>query len=168
MTKLGTYCAAIILFAVGGRVSAEVKPVSKPEDFLARATEWAAIEKDLAQTAVKSAASEDVRKFAQRLAEEHARCEKELADISKEQKIAVAVTPNKAERDKVQEIGKLKGNDFDRRFLAFVVESHEKALKMLDNKDLKDEKCRAAAARATDQIRKDIEEARALQKKLGF
>jgi predicted outer membrane protein len=163
------FCAAAVgLLVVGSRLRADVKPASRPEDFLARAAEWNAIEKELAQTAVKSAANVDVKKFAQGLLSDQERFEKEIADIAKEQKLAVAVVPDKAQRDRVKEIEKARGDDFDRKFLAYVVESHERALTTLDRKDLTNEKCRAAAERVAEKVRTHLEEARALQKKLGF
>src|SRR5437660_12543108 len=100
-------CAAIGLLALASRVGAENEKV-KPEDFINRAMEWNACEKGLAETAAKSAANDEVRKFAQRLADDHAKFEKDLGEAIKEKKFAVASTPNKAERDKVAEISKLK------------------------------------------------------------
>jgi putative membrane protein len=169
MTKLATYGVVVLgLFAVRGWVAAEEKPTSKPEEFLGWATEWTATEKGLAETAAKSAANEGVRQFAARLAQHYAGCEKELADVSKELKIAVVAAPNRAEREKVAEISKLKGPDFDKQFLQHVIQSDERALKMIDAKNQTNERCRAAAEKATAELRKHIDEARELQKKLGF
>lgn len=169
MTRLGMCCGIVVgLLAVGSRARADEKPATAPADFLGRAAEWCAIEKDLAQTAVKSAASVDVKKFAQGLLSDQQRFEQEIADIAKDQKIAIGVAPDKAQRDRVKEIEKAKGDDFDRKFLAYVIESHEGALKNLDKKALTNEKCRGAAERMTEKVRAHLEEARALQKKLGF
>src|SRR5262249_30203472 len=96
------------------------------------------------------------------------RFEKELADIAKDQKLAVAVVPDKEQRDRVKEINRAKGDDFDRKFLAYVIESHERALKSLDRKDLTNEKCRAAAERLAEKTGTQFGEARAWQKNLGF
>ncbi len=171
MFRLGTcYITAVIgLLALRGFVCAEETKL-KPEEFISKAMEWNACEKNLAQTAEKNASNEEVRKFAQHLAEDHAKCEKEIGEVIKARKIAVASVPNKEERDKVAEISKLKGVEFDRQFLARVIDSHERALKWFDQaaKTAADEQCRSCAERAAAGVRKHLEEARDLCKKLNF
>jgi putative membrane protein len=180
MTRLASVCAVAVfgLLALGGRAAAEEKKPAKEEEkkplkaeeFFGRIMEWNLNEKNLALTAAKNASREDVRKLAQRLADDHVMFEKALTDATKAAKVAISPVPDKEQRDRIAEIAKLKGDDFDKKFLAQVIESHEKELKWMDQtaKDTKEEQVRVCADLVAKTARKHLEEARDLQKKLGF
>jgi putative membrane protein len=172
MSKFGLCCAALIgLVVVGSRIRADEKQfVAKAEDFLARASEWNSVEKELAQYASKNATAQEVKDLGTRLAASHTGMEKDFLKAAKDLKIAIPNAPNKEERDQIAAIEKLKGNDFDRKFVAFVIESHEKALKRVEDqgKASKEEGLKTCCDIMGKVLRQHLDDARGVQKKLGF
>jgi putative membrane protein len=168
MTKLGAYgaLAAISVLLLGVVVVAEEK---RTETFISKAIDCTNCEKELAQKVAKTTTNEDVKNFALRLAADHAKLEKDLMDLAKQRNIAVATGTNKEAREKVAELMKLKGQDFDRRYVDLMIEEHEKDLKMLEDweKNTKDDACRACVERAIPVVRKHLADARTLQKELN-
>jgi putative membrane protein len=172
MSKFGMCCVALIgLVAVGSRARADEKQlVAKAEDFLARASEWNSVQKELATFASKNATAQEVKDLGTRLASSHTGMEKDFLKSAKELKISIPNAPNKEDRDQIAAIEKLKGNDFDRKFVAFVIESHEKALKQIEDqgKGSKNEALKACCDVTAKVLRQHVDDARGVQKKLGF
>jgi len=144
---------------------------ASPAEFLGQAVECNTYTKELAQMGADNATNEDVKAFAKRLLDEHNRMEGDLNQLVKDKKVAVAAGTNKEHRDRLAELKKIgKGPDFDKKFLEFVIEEHQKAAKHLEEctKDSgADGDCKACAQKALPVINKHLEEARALRKKLG-
>jgi len=167
MMKRYVMCGALVVLL------GTVNPLSaaSPADFLGKAIDCNTFEKELAQMAAENASNPDVKAFAQRLGEDHNKFEQELLQLVKEKKVGVATGTSKEHRDKLAELKKTgKGNDYDKKFLQFVVESHEQGIKHIEecSKDSGfDGGCKACADKALPQLRKHLEEARALQKKIG-
>jgi len=168
MKRFGTFCALTALLLV---TRTNLASAAGPADFLGPAVECNTFEKEMAQKAAENATNEDVKKFAQRLAEDHTNFEKELLQLVKDKKVGVATGTNKEHRDKLAELAKTpKGADYDKKYLAFVVDEHEKAIRQVEacaKDNAQDAGCRACAEKALPTLRKHLEEARALQKKLG-
>jgi putative membrane protein len=157
--------AALLVWRVGPLSAAS------PADFLGQALDCNAFEKELAQMAAENATNPDVKAFAQRVGEQHNKFEQDLLQLVKEKKVGVATGTSKEHRDKLADLKRTaKGNDFDRKFLQFVIEDHEKAIKHIEEcaKDPGfDSGCKACADKALPVLRKHLDEARALQKKIG-
>jgi putative membrane protein len=161
----GALAALLLVWRVNPMLAAS------PADFLGQAMECNAYEQELAQIAAENATNPDVKAFAQRLGQEHNKFAQELQQVAKEKKIGVVTGTDKEHRDRVADLKKTgKGNDFDKKFLQFVIEDHEKAIKHIEecSKDSGfDSGCKACADKALPALRKHVEEARALQKKMG-
>jgi putative membrane protein len=161
--------SALALLVLGWQVSA--LSAASTAEFLGQAVECNSYMKELAQMGVDNASNEDVKAFARRLLDEHNRMDADLLKLVKDKKVGVATGTNKEHRDRVAELKKTgKGPDFDKKFLQYAVEEHEKAAKQLEEytKDSgADADCKACAQKALPTVQKHLEEARALQKKLG-
>jgi len=158
--------AALALVSNGNRVRAE-----STADFLGFAIECNTYEKEIARSAIDNASNDDVKAFAKRLFDEHNTLESDLQQLAKEKKVGVVAGTNKEHRDRLAELKKTdKGKDYDKKFLQSVIDEHEKAIKHLEEcaKDNSlDGACKACAQKALPQMKKHLEEARALQKKVG-
>jgi putative membrane protein len=165
------YCTAafaLLVLCAAGR--AEKKPTAKPEDVLNQAAEWNSTGKELSEFAAKNATNAEVRDFARHLADNHTKFDKAFQDAAKQMKVTIATTPNKATRDQVAAIEKLTGKDFDQKFLAFVVENTDRAVKRMeeDAKQAADPAVKTCCEVTTKALRMSLDQARDLQKKLGF
>jgi len=168
MKRYALFCGLAALMLVW---TAQPLPAASPAEFLGKAIECNTYEKDLAGLAVDNASDADVKAFATRLRDDHTALEKDLQQLVKEKKVGVVAGTDKDHRDRLAELKKTaKGNDFDRKFLAYVVDEHEKAIKHMEEcaKDNSlDGGCRTCAEKALPKMKKHLEDARALQKKLG-
>jgi len=162
------------LLALGAGVTAAVvragddKVLSK-EEFVAKCIDCNLSEKDFAERAVKNADSADVRKFAQRLIDDHEKLNQKALDLAKELKIGVVSGVNKDHKDALAKLLTTSGKEFDRNFVRIMVQNHEKSVKMLEAnaKGSKSAEVRKMAADALPVVRAHLEEARKLDKSLN-
>jgi putative membrane protein len=170
MTRIRIASALIAVCLVAGWSSPlQAQEVSTTVDQVSKAMDCALYEKDLAAGAIKKATNDDVKRFAQQVYDDHDRMSKDLLDIAKDLKLAVASGLTKDQKVKVAELIKLSGKDYDKRFIDIMVEEHEKALKMAEScaKETKEARLRTFSEKAVPTLRKHLDEAKALQKKLS-
>jgi putative membrane protein len=130
-------CAVV---ALPSSINAEDKdrPLNDNE-FVMKAAICGMHEVELGQIAQANASSPDVKKFGERMVIDHKKAHEELKTVAAKASIPV---PDKVTADKQKEADNfrnLKGNEFDRAFMAHQVKEHEKAIEMLTkaSKDLK-------------------------------
>ena len=121
-----------------------------------------------AEMALKTSKNEAVRKFANRMIEDHTACRDELLKFAAEWKLAVVQGLDAEQREKMEKLSKYEGSAFDREFMSCAVEGHEKALKSWEkwSREAKDEKLREHAKKAVTKIKEHLEMAREIQKNL--
>jgi putative membrane protein len=158
---------ALLALALAAGVQAGDKALA-PELFLAKAIDCSFTEKDLAEKAVKNAQSEDVRKFAQRLVDDHAKLNRRATDLAKDLKIGVVTATSKEHKEVMAKLLTAKGKDYDRVFIEHMVKSHEEALKMCEGqaKTGSRQEIKTFASEAVPIIRGHLEQARKLEKQL--
>jgi putative membrane protein len=151
-----------LLLACGSIVRADNKP--NPEGFVPTALSNGIAEVELAKLADKHANSEEVKEYARGVVKDHTEANKQLLDIAKEMKLAVVSGVSKEQREKMTNLSKLKGNDFDREFLRTMVSDHEKAIKEFENeaKNGKDQKVKDFAEKTLPALRDHLKTARKL------
>ncbi|MFO0880857.1 MAG: DUF4142 domain-containing protein [Gemmataceae bacterium] len=81
----------------------------------------------------KRASSEKVKEFSRKMKEDMEKLNKELGNTIKDRKFAVVAGFDRSINEKITALGKLEKEDFDRAFVKHTIESHEKALKMIEN-----------------------------------
>lgn len=165
-----------LLVAVGFSRAEDKKVIEKkPEgeaktekEFVANAIACDTAEIKFAEKAVKQAKSEDVRKFAQKIIDNHTKNRESLLDAARDMKVGVVEGFDKEKKEKIDRILKLEGSDFDKEYIDCMVEAHEKALRQYEKwaKDSENEKLQGATRKAVPVLKEHLEEARRLQKTL--
>lgn len=97
-------------------------------------------EVELGRLAVKSAASAEVRQFAQQMIEDHSKAGEKLKKLAQQKKVTLPAEILPQARQTKEELAKLSGSEFDRAYVKAMVEVHEKDVTAFD----------AVAANATD------------------
>ncbi len=135
------------------RLPADREPTTEKE-FLSRAIAAEIAEVKFAEYAAKHAHSEDVRKLAQTLADDHTKIREALLGQAKKHRLAVVEGLEKSHRDEYARLSKLDGAAFDREYLRWVANAHERTSKLYKKwaKDASDEDIRAAAGRALQRV----------------
>src|SRR6058998_295694 len=91
--------------------------LSQDEMFVVRAASCGVASVKFSEYAEKNATNSAVKSFAQHIAKEHARLNKELAEKSKNVKVAVVAGLEKDRKEKFDRLSKLSGAEFDREYL---------------------------------------------------
>lgn len=108
-------------------------------DFFEEAAQGGLMEVKLGQVAVRQAASEDVRKFGQRMIDDHTKANARLAEIGRDKKLVVPQELDKKHKDMVDKLTQNTGAKFDREYMSHMADDHQNDVKMFE-KEAKDGK----------------------------
>lgn len=139
-------------------------PLDKQDtDFFEDAAQGNLLEVKLGQLAVKNAESDAVRKFGQRMIDDHEKLNAQLTQIGHDkQGVAVPSTLDKKHVGEVDKLAQYKGAKFDREYMRRMVEEHQKDVKAFEKqaKDSKDPELKAFAAGAVPLLQDHLTQAR--------
>ena len=117
-----------------------------------------------------SASSEDVKKFAAHMVEDHGRMLEEKKILAQAKGVKLPQQPAKRHQDAMKKLKEMGGGtDFDRKYMAQMVKDHQEALKLAEKtaKSAKDPDVKAAAQKGAPEIRKHLEEAKRIHASIG-
>jgi putative membrane protein len=153
-----------------GKIIKKVDPNAPRTDqeFLAWAINDNMAEVKFGEKAVKNASDKDVRKFAQTMIDDHTKQRDALLKQAKAMKMGVVAGASKEGREEAAKLSRLSGLDYDREYINFMVEGHEKALGVYETwaKKAKDSELRELAAKAVPVVKEHLRMARELQTRL--
>lgn len=159
-----TFVFALVV-AAEERKAIEKRDTKEPttdQEFVTHALACDLCEIKVGEYVAKNAANENVRKFAERMVTDHTKSRNALIEIARDMKLSVAEGFDKAKQDRWEDIKKLKGNDFDREYMRWMVEGHEMAVKMAEqwSEKAKNEKLRDHVKKTLPDLRDHLAEAR--------
>jgi putative membrane protein len=137
-----TLFAALALFLSFGAYAADKKSdsgkVSKGDrSFIMDAANDGLAEVELGKIAQQNAASEEVKKFGQRMADDHSKANKELEPIAAKLGVTLPTAPSGKHAHMVKELSKKQGAKFDREYAEDMVKDHKKAVKLFEKQSQK-------------------------------
>ena len=118
-------------------------------DFVEDAVQGGLLEVRLGQLAVKQGATDDVRKFGQRMIDDHTKINTRLTEIGHDKKgLAVPQELDKKHKDLVDKLAGYTGAKFDREYMERMVDDHQNDVKAFEKqaKEGKDPELKALAA----------------------
>jgi len=141
--------------------AADREPTTQQE-FLAHAIATDIAEVKLGELALKQASSDDVKKYARMMVNDHTKHRDQLMERAKAFKLAVVQGLEKEHQEKMDRLSKLEGKDFDREYMKCMVEGHEKALKMYQtwSKKVEDKDLGDIVERTIPKLKEHLEQAR--------
>jgi putative membrane protein len=121
------------------------------------------------QMALQRSRNEDVRKFAQKMLEDHSKNNQNLILIVSELRIAVPDRPLPEQEKGLQQISSNQVKDFDKEFMDHMVSEHEKAVKLFEqgSKELKNERLKEFAAKSVPTLKEHLKMAKDVQAKVA-
>jgi putative membrane protein len=140
----GSLCVAAL---VGMAPAQAVQEPATPQKFVIMLANADQAQIQIGELALKNASSDDVKKFAQMMITEHDKCRKDLVNHFKDLKIGVVSALDKRDKELYDELAKLKGADFDRKYMETQVQRHKDAVQFLQTN-----------AKSTDALVKDFSE----------
>lgn len=160
MKRMQLLAAAIVLTSSGTLLAAD----KADEEFVAKAAQCGMAEVKLGQMATERAANADVKKFGQRMVDDHTKANKELVRVADQKKIVVPSELDKKHQGVIDELAKLKGADFDRVYLQHMVKGHTEAVQLFENqaKNGRDAELKTFAANTLPTIKEHLEHVKKL------
>ena len=139
-----SFFAALALVLSFGADAADRKSdygkVSKGDrTFMIEAANDSLAEIELGKLAQQNAASEDVKKFAQRMVDDHSAASKELEPVAGKLGVTLPTAPQGKHRRMVKDLSKKTGAKFDRDYVDDMVKDHKRALKLFEKQAQKAE-----------------------------
>ena len=124
---------------------------------------------DLAEVAAgklgaSKASSDEVKKFAQHMVDDHGKHLNALRSMAKTQGVQLPTAPAKKQQNAMKKLQEVSGAEFDRKFMAQMVKDHEDALKLVQStaKNAKDPALKADAEKTAPVIEKHLEMAKSV------
>lgn len=125
---------SLLLLSGSTRVSAEKPPSDKGDHivtggdlaFMNTAAPGGMAEVALGRLAVKQASSEAVKDFGQKMITDHSQAGEKLKALAQEKRITLPSKLMPAQNETMAKLSKLKGADFDRAYVAAMVNAHKK------------------------------------------
>ena len=114
------------------------------------------------KVAQTKASSDEVKKFAQHMVDDHSKMLKEQQTMAQSKGVALPKEPGKAEKSSLKKLQSASGAQFDKSYMQQMVKDHEKALKLVQDtaKSAKDPELKQAAEQAAPEIQKHLDEAK--------
>jgi len=167
--KRALFCAALLAACLSAQARDDKAKDASDQDFVNKVTQSDLAEINISRIAVKSASDADVKKFAQKMIEDHTKTSKELLELVNKKQYK-APSRMDAEHDRMaKKLATLSGAEFDRAYAAGQVKDHETAVALFEkqSKDGKDEDLKAWAKKTLPHLREHLKMARELDKKVG-
>lgn len=118
-------------------------------DFAVKAANGGMLEMELARMAREKAQSNDVKAFAAMMLADHSKADETLKALAAQKNITLPARLGEDEQKHVDELAKLSGAEFDKKYVDLMVEDHEEDIKLFkeaaDDADDADMKTFAAA-----------------------
>jgi len=149
-------------------VKEAVTPTPTGQEFVNKAAKSDAFEIAAAKLAATNAASADVKSFAAEMIKAHTESTAKVKAAAA--KASPAITPDATltddQSDKLADLGKLKGADFDKKYVSGQVDAHEDALSLMQGyaKDGEVPSLKDAAGAIAPTVAKHLDMAKAMNK----
>ena len=101
-----------------------------PQEFIEGAAEGGMAEVELGNLAQQKAASDDVKQFGKRMAEDHGKVNDELKSLASQKKVTLPTTLDAKHKSTYDRLSKLSGAEFDRAYMSEMLKDHREDVEM--------------------------------------
>jgi putative membrane protein len=139
------------------------------ETFVTKTASAGAAEVELGRMAVDKAGSEEVKKFAQRMVDDHSKANDELKTLAQNKHITLPDAPDPHLKAMQDRLSKSSGTAFDRAYMQMMIADHRKALNdfRLASKAAKDPDVKGWAAKTLPTIEEHLKLAQTTNTAVG-
>jgi putative membrane protein len=147
---------------------AAAKPASD-QQFVMNVAKDGMAEVELGKLAQEKASSADVKKFAQRMVDDHSKANDELKTLAQNKNITLPTAVDATHKAHVDRMSKLSGEAFDRAYMQDMVADHRKAVEAfrMESKTGKDADVKAWAAKTLPTLEEHLKMAQDANKAVG-
>ena len=112
--------------AMSSSTSSTSARISPDKMFMKKAAEGGLAEVQLGQLATQKASSDDVKKFGQRMVDDHTKANDQLKQVAAQENITLPTEPSAKDKATKERLEKLSGAEFDRAYMKDMVTDHQK------------------------------------------
>lgn len=137
-------------------------------DFAVKAANGGMLEMEVARLAREKAQSSDVKEFAAMIMTDHQKANDELKALAARKNITLPARLGEDEQKHVDELAKLSGAEFDKKYVDLMVEDHEDDVKLFKEAadDSDDADLKAFAAKQLPTLQKHLERITTIDKNM--
>jgi putative membrane protein len=149
----------------GGQPAANPQLAKEDRDFFEDAAQGGLLEVKLGELVIKQGASDDAKKFAQRMIDDHTKVNKDLATAAQQLGLIVPAELDKKHKDELDKMAKHSGEKLDREYMSRMVDEHKDDVKAFEkeSKDGKNPTLKQFAASNLPTLREHLTLAREIQ-----
>ncbi|HXG86571.1 MAG TPA: DUF4142 domain-containing protein [Pyrinomonadaceae bacterium] len=127
-------------------------------------------EVELGKMASTKAASNDVKQFGQKMVEDHSKANDELKQLAAQKKVKLPPDVMPGHKQLMEKLSKLSGADFDKEYVAAMVEAHEKDVAAFENvsKTAADADVKAYATKTLPTLKMHLDMIKGMADKMGM
>ncbi|WP_437598135.1 DUF4142 domain-containing protein [Sorangium sp. So ce590] len=146
----------------------DTKLSKSDREFIEKAGQGGLLEVRLGQLAQQRAASPEVKRFGQRMIDDHSAANKRLAQLAQQKGVLVPQALDQEHRENVDKLSKKTGTEFDRAYMSAMVDDHEHDVEKFEkaSKEAKDAELKAFAAATLPQLREHLAQAKQIHGKV--
>ncbi|GAB2537609.1 DUF4142 domain-containing protein [Spirosoma aerophilum] len=138
-------------------------------EFAVKAATGGMMEVELGRLAQEKAQSKDVKDFGAMMVSDHSKANEELKSIAATQNITLPTTLGEDEQKHVNDLAKLSGAEFDKKYVSLMVDDHKEDIDLF-KKAAEDDKTNPAvksfASKTLPTLQKHMDEINAIDKKM--
>lgn len=149
--------------------TAGAKEQSADAMFMQRAAMSSMAEVAHGKQAQANGSSDDVRKFAQRMIDDHSKANEELKGLASKKGASLPAELDQKHQAMQQKLEKMKGAEFDRAYMQHMVQAHKEAVTLFQTeaKSGKDADARAWAEKTLPTVQEHLKMATEINAKVG-
>jgi putative membrane protein len=121
--------------AAGADHAVRVQLAKEDRDFFDDAAQGGLLEVKLGQLAIKQAASDEVKHFAQRMIDDHTKLNQRLVELGQKEGLSVPAELDKKHQDKLDKLAHLSGSKLDQEYIGDMVSDHEADVKAFEKEE---------------------------------
>lgn len=139
------------------------------QHFVMEAAKGGLAEVELGKLAAEKASSEDVKKFGQRMVDDHGKANDELKSLAQSKNITLPTAPDSKDKAKMDRLSKLSGEAFDRAYMQEMVKDHKKDVNEFrtESKSGKDPEIKSWASKTLPTLEEHLTMAESANKAVG-
>jgi len=126
------------------------------------------MEVELGRLAAQKAQSADVKRFGQRMVDDHSKANAELKTLASAKGVTLPADMNAEGKEEQAKLSKLSGAEFDKEYMSLMVEDHEKDVSEFEkeSRDQDDPDVKAFAAKTLPTLQQHLQMAQSINPKL--
>jgi putative membrane protein len=142
---------------------------NRDKQFVTKAASGGKLEVELGRLATERAASDDVKKFGQRMVDDHSKVNDQLMQLANTKGLTLSTELDPKHKATIDRMSKLSGADFDRAYMSEMVKDHTEDVALFERQSTQatDPEVKAFAEKTLPTLREHLQLARETASKVG-